>query len=117
MILAALSLAAVTPPAQAADPIGFDIRCMIATEHMREHSDAAHLAPAQSAAAFFFGRVDARLQGAELEERIMRESPNVVGQDLTPILHECGLFMQARGQAMMAVGNRISAREQAQQSH
>jgi hypothetical protein len=110
MVLAALLLSALQPGTQP-DPLTFDLHCMIAASSMRESQDPSARANGTAAALFFFGRVDARLSEAELERRLVAESAAILAEDRGQLMRACGAFMSARGQALIGIGQRISARE------
>ena len=112
MILAALLLSTLAQAEPQPDPLTFDLRCMIVAGSLRESPDANLRAAAAGASLFFFGRVDARLPEAELEQRLTAEAAAVLAGDRGQMMRACGAFMQARGQAMMAIGQRMTARAQ-----
>lgn len=112
MMLAALFLSAQAPSGPPTDPLAFDLHCMIATASLRDSPDPTIRANGTAAALFFFGRVDARLSEAELERRIVAETPPVQHEDRVQLMHACGQFMSERGQVLVGIGQRISAREQ-----
>ena len=112
MILAALLVATLAQAEPSPDPLTFDLRCLIVSASLRESQEANVRAAAAGATLFFFGRVDARLPEAELEQRLTAETAAVLAGDRGQMMRACGAFMQARGQAMMAIGQRMTARAQ-----
>jgi hypothetical protein len=114
MILAALLLSTLAQAEQPPDPLTFDLRCMIVAASLRESQDANTRAAASGASLFFFGRVDSRLTEAELERRLTEESAAVLAGNRAEIMRACGAFMQVRGQAMIAIGQRMMARGRSQ---
>lgn len=93
----------------------FDVRCMLAAQVAVEQVEADQQANLQLAVMFYFGRADSALSEQALEETVGQESVALEGQDLGPILTECGGFMEQRGDAMMEIGARLETRESARQ--
>jgi hypothetical protein len=110
MILAALLLSTLAQAEPPPDPLTFDLRCMVVASILRESQEPGVRAAGTGAALFFFGRVDARLSDAELERRLAAEAATIRPEDHGQMMRACGAFMQARGQALIAVGQRIAAR-------
>lgn len=112
MLAAALLLSALAQADRTADTTRFDLRCMVVTAMMRDHPDAQIRAAAASASIFFFARLDARIGERELEARLVEEAAAVDGMDRQDLARACGAFMTERGQALTAIGDRITARTQ-----
>ena len=117
MVLAALLLSTLAQAEPPPDPLTFDLRCLIVSANLRQSQDANVRAAASGATLFFFGRVDARLSDAELERRLTQEAAAVSAGDRGELTRACGAFMQARGQALIEVGQRMTAREQGSAAH
>jgi hypothetical protein len=111
MILAALLLSVATQPGVQADPLEFDLRCLVAAGNLRNSPDPNVRAASTGVASFFFGRVDVRLSEVELQRRLAAESTGMAGVDLNQLTRDCGAFMSARGEALIRIGQRISATE------
>ena len=111
MILAALFVSTFAQSSPQPDPLTFDLRCMIAASNLRESTDATARASGTAAALFYFGRIDARLTEAELERRLAAEAAIIPTENRSQLMRDCGAFMSARGQALIRIGQRISARE------
>jgi hypothetical protein len=117
MIAAGLALMAGTAVA-AADPVAFDIQCVIAAQTAIQSPD---LKPElkmmlMSAVTYFSGRLDAELSAADLEARLLVESKRLEGQQIAPMLQQCGDYMEARGKVWTDIGERMKAREKASHS-
>lgn len=97
----------------ATDQLGFDIRCMVATQAASENVDGAVKAAIELSMMFYFGRVDSALSGSALEQRFEAEGKALEGKPLGPILQQCGEFMKERGKALQAIGAKLEARERA----
>ena len=116
MMLAALLLVA-TPADRAADPVGFDVRCLITAARLMQSQDATMRTVSLGAAMFFYGRVDTELAEGEIEHRMLREAQAMRAEDAGATMRACGEFMQVRGQFLQDVGRRVDASEQAQRTH
>jgi hypothetical protein len=116
MMLAALLLAA-APADRAADPVGFDVRCLITAARLMQSQDAAMRANALGAAMYFYGRVDSELAESEIESRMLREAQALRTEDPGAVMRACGQYIVVRGQFLQDVGRRVDAREQAQRTH
>jgi hypothetical protein len=110
----ALLLMAAAASAVKQDQLGFDIRCMVASQLATEQVEDAAKEAFQLASMFFFGRVDSVLSGPELEKRLATEGQAIEGTQMGPILQRCAKFMEVRGRAMQEVGARLAAAEKAQ---
>ena len=89
----------------------FDVRCMIALGQMSQSGDQTARSAASTASQYFFGRIDGRVPDAELEAAIWRETRTMREDEGMRIIPACAEYMQARGQRLVDVGNRIGARE------
>ena len=103
------------PSAPVRDQLGFDIRCMVASQAASDKTDGAMKANLQLASMFYFGRVDSVLSGTALEQRLGTESKALENKPLAPVLQQCGEFMEARGKTLQAIGAKLEAREKASQ--
>jgi hypothetical protein len=111
MLLAALLLSAAVQDAPRADPVAFDLRCLIIASQLRSSGDSQTSALGMAAGLFFFGRVDARLAEAEIEARMDEEARALANVDRQTAIRACGTFMSERGRALTAIGQRLEARE------
>ncbi len=109
MSVAALLLA--LQGAGAPGTLNFDVRCMVALGQLSQSGEQAIRTAASTASQYYFGRIDGRVADAELEAAIWRETRGMRGEDQAPLIQACAAYMQARGQRLVEVGNRISARE------
>ena len=103
-------------PAAAQDQLGFDIRCMVASQLASEQVDDEAKSALSLATMFYFGRVDSVISGAALEQRFAAESRNFEGRPLGPMLEQCGRFMEVRGKALEAIGAKLEAAEKARRT-
>ena len=101
--------------AAGADPVAFDVQCVIATQSaMEDPSLKPELkAMLMSAVTYFSGRVDAETSAADLESRLLATAKALQGQPVGPLLKQCGDFMTERGKVWTDMGGRIEAREKA----
>lgn len=112
-----LFLAAQTaaPSPAASDQLGFDVRCMLASQTASEQADGAAKAGLTLATMFYFGRVDSVLSGDALMLRMDQEGKAIRGEPLAGLIQQCGQFMTARGKALQDVATQLEQREQTQQ--
>ena len=89
----------------------FDVRCMIVLGQLSQSGDQSMRAARKHRLAILF-RPDRR-QGAdaELEAAIWRETRGMSEEEQAPLVQACAAHMQARGERLVEVGNRISARD------
>ncbi len=99
--------------AAGADPVTFDVQCVIVTQTAMENQSIKPELKAMlmSAVTYFSGRVDAETSAADLENRLVATAKALEGKPVGPLLKECGDFMTARGKAWTDIGGRIEARE------
>jgi hypothetical protein len=89
----------------------FDVRCMIVLGQLSQSDDPTMRAAASTASQYYFGRIDGRVADAELEAAIWRETRGMREEEQAPLVQACAAHMQARGERLVEVGNRISARD------
>ena len=95
------------------DQLGFDVRCMVASQAASDRLDGGMKVALEMAVMYFFGRVDAVLAGPALEERLQLEARSLEGAPLGPLLKQCGQFMKERGKTLEEIGAKLEAREKA----
>jgi len=106
LFLAAAAAVAASPSPGSAD---FDIRCMLVANQVIEKVDAPTKAKVGPLAMYYFGRVDSRLSGNELQQRVGTIARSMLGQQLKPLLTQCGEFMSQRAGAMQRTGQAITS--------
>jgi hypothetical protein len=89
----------------------FDVRCMVVLGQLAGSGDESMRAAASTASQYYFGRIDGRVPDTALEEAIWRETRGLVAGERERIVQACAAHMQQRGQRLVEIGNRISARE------
>jgi hypothetical protein len=89
----------------------FDVRCMVTLGQLAQSGDENVRAAASTASQYYFGRIDGRVPDNDLEAAIWRETRQLRTDQRDQIIQACAAHMQARGQRLVEVGNRIGARE------
>jgi hypothetical protein len=110
--LAALVAAPAAPlPAQAEDPAGFDLRCLVTIAQAAESMPKDQADGLGLAMMFYAGRVDVTVAAEKLDARWTSAAKQVEGRPLAPIMQECGTFMESRGTAMVDLSKRLDAKK------
>lgn len=109
-VVAATLILAAAPAAEANDPNAADLRCAAAFASMLGEAEAGSAVAVGgiSAVWFYFGRIDARNPGFDLEGGLKRLLVRPDYASLYPAdLQRCGAEMAARGARVEAIGKAI----------
>ena len=115
---AALSIAAAPAPT-VGPPRGsqeYDIQCMLVVNQVFPKVDAATKPKLGQLAMYYFGRVDSKIAGSPLQQRMGQVARRMTGRPLMPMLKDCGDFMAQRGAAMQHMGQTVNAQVKGQPS-
>ena len=105
-LLLAAAQAGAAPPA-AADPLGADLRCLMALSVMADQVPQAQRNDVMSVAIYYLGRVNARAPTLNLAERLTAEAPgfDAMGAEATRALTlACAQEVERRGRELEAAG-------------
>ena len=120
-ILTAAGLAALLGSAATAAPTGdqidFDVQCVAALEQTKDKVPEELRSKFEAGLTYYFGRIDAAVPVAELQERLEAGGKALEGKLLAPVVEQCGRFMVERGAVWMEISKRIQAREDAAAIH
>ena len=107
-----MSLAVLLLALQAGAPgsLTFDVRCMVVLGQLAQSTDPAIKRAGEVGSQYFFGRFDAQVGDASLEQALRRETRDMRLDQQGEMLRACGAFLERRGQRLSEIGNRISAR-------
>jgi hypothetical protein len=97
----------------AAERLDESVRCFGIASVMMTLNDDASKQSGQMAGLYFMGRLDGALSDKELEDRMFAFSQGLPKEDVQKLLTRCGDIMKVRGDAIQAIGGRVSAREEA----
>ena len=107
------AIAGAAPAAAMPSPgsVDFDVQCMMTTQQVTGRGNADEKTKSQLALAmmFYFGRIDSAVKGDALKVHIRAAAKRLQGQQLAPVLKQCGQFMTQRGTAMEALGHSLEA--------
>ena len=106
LVLAAVQAATPVP----SDPLAFDLRCFLVTAALRGSTDEAARAAGEQAALYYFGRIDGRMPGLDLEAALTREALQIRDEDRPALLTACGEVLTRRGRAVAEAGRRMQER-------
>ena len=106
-----MSLAVLLLALQAGAPgsLTFDVRCMVTLGQLAQSTDPALKRAGEVGSQYYFGRFDARVDDAALEQTLRRETQNMRADQQSEMLRACGAFLERRGQRLSGIGDRISA--------
>ncbi len=93
----------------------FDVRCMVTLGQLAQSTDPALKRAGEVGSQYYFGRFDARVDDAELEQTLRRETQGMQADQQGETLRACGAYMEQRGRRLSGIGDRISASEGAGQ--
>ena len=105
---AALLFLAAAAPAPDAETRA-DIRCFIAVSSLMESEDEAMRQAGSMASQYYLGRIDGRVPDLDLESAVAAELP-IDQAALQALMQSCGAELEKRGQEVVAVGKRLTAR-------
>ena len=104
-VLAAIAAA----PADTARDVEADLRCMIgATAAADRVADDKVRQQLLGAAAFYMGRIDARMSERQIEARMVAMAPAMPSIDWQREMTACGEYLRQRGSSFQALGARLS---------
>ncbi|MEZ6023801.1 MAG: hypothetical protein R3C16_10410 [Hyphomonadaceae bacterium] len=107
----ALAWSAPTPAtAIESNRLGADMRCLVASLTLITSSDPEQQRAGFGSFAYWLGRVDGAAPTINLEEEIATLAQSMTQEDVSHELVRCGGELQARGQQVTELGNRLSAR-------
>jgi hypothetical protein len=107
------SPAGALPASSQADVLTPDLRCLIVGLTMANSTDPARRTAGVTFTTYYMGRLDAAGIGDRLEDRLFAEESAMTQTDVATEATRCGRQLQQRGQAMIAMGHRLMAREAA----
>lgn len=108
LLIAAITGLAVAVPAsaQAVDP---DVQCLLASNAFSSlEKDPAKKQMAASAALFYAGRLDARLNPAQIKAKVLASGKSLNQQNAGTIMTACAKQLQAKQKALQAMGQEIA---------
>ena len=83
---------------------------MLVANQVIEKVDAPTKAKVGPLAMYYFGRVNSEdFSGNELQQRVGTIARSMLGQQLKPLLTQCGEFMSQRAAAMQRTGQAITS--------
>lgn len=90
----------------------FDVNCMVVSQIAHDDLDLSEAEKSNLllSVMFFFGRADSALSPADIERELIVAERELTGQQMGPILQQCGAFMAERGETLTAVGRRLEKR-------
>lgn len=104
-IAAAMTLAALPGIAQAADE---DVRCLLASNlFVKTEQDQGKRQIALMSAYFYLGRVDGRLNSAQLAAELKTEAAQINTQTVGATMTACAKRMQSAGTAIQVMGKEV----------
>ena len=102
--LAALLVAATSPDEAALE----DARCLLAIGQLTGAEDETIQQAGQLGAQYYFGRLDGR-GVPDLEALLNEAAATMKPEEMDSTIRRCGAVMQERGQALQAIGERMTA--------
>lgn len=90
-----------------------DARCLLAIGQLTGAEDETVQQAGQLGSQYYFGRLDGRAV-ADLEALLKKAAATMKPEELDSTIQKCGATMQARGQALQAIGERMTAEAAAQ---
>jgi hypothetical protein len=112
----ALALALAATPALAAradtadDPSTADLKCLIVGFTMAQSTDPTQADAGKIVSFYYLGRLDGRDPSYDLEGRLVEVSSHMTPDEIRAAATRCGAALQARGQSIQAIGERLKAR-------
>jgi hypothetical protein len=103
-------------PAPPQDQVGKDVHCFMIFMGLSagaEGGENAMLTGARMMAFYWYGKLSAQITDAELEKRLIAESPNMKGDVVKADFMRCGGEASARSDAMQAILEHVGAAEAA----
>jgi hypothetical protein len=104
------------PVLPAQDQVGKDVHCFMIFMGLSagaEGGENAMLTGARMMAFYWYGKLSAQITDAELEKRLIAESPNMKGDVVKADFMRCGGEASARSDAMQAILEHVGAAEAA----
>jgi hypothetical protein len=107
ILLAGALLAAATPAsAQALDP---DVRCMLVSNLFAQaEKDPQRKQLSAISSVFYFGKVSARLNPAQIKQQLQLLDKAVKPAELPAVMTNCAKQFQAKQQAFLALGRSVA---------
>ena len=89
-----------------------DVRCLAVGLGLLQSTDPRQRTSGQGLMLYFLGRLDGRSPDFDLEGMIYTTAHGMTPSDIRVEAQRCGGMMIVRGQELMAMGQRITQREQ-----
>lgn len=107
-----IALACMAAPAVAADTnVDSDLRCLATFSAVAAGADASEKPQVAAAVMYFVGRVDGEKPNIDLTTELIRVSSTMKQEQLAGEIDRCGKLLAARGTALAAVGQAMSAQK------
>ena len=98
--LAAMGLAAPV----AAQSVDDDVRCLLASNFFaKTEKDPQKKQLAVTAAAFYLGRLDARISNDQLKNMVLAQAKTMTGTSVAPLMNNCAKRLAQKGMALRAI--------------
>ena len=112
-LCAAAGLTLLATPALAQDAAA-DVRCLLVSNAFAAtEKDTPRKQFAIESAHFFFGRIDAQMNAAQLKAQILTVGKTLTPQTMVTTMNACAQRLRAKQQMMQAIGKEVSAAAQA----
>lgn len=89
-----------------------DVRCLAVGLVLIQSTDPQQHASGQGLTFYFLGRLDGRTPNFDLESVIYTTAHGMTESDIRAEAQRCGGIMVVRGQELVAMGQRVTQREQ-----
>lgn len=99
-----LAAALAASPAQNADTLDYDVRCLYVAVRVSQLDDPSLQSAGFASTMYFMGRLDGRLSEDALEERLTNESLRVTEEEFKAAAIACGDTLIKKGEAMQRIG-------------
>lgn len=87
-----------------------DVRCLVVSLVIAGSGQQGAQAAGMAASLYYIGRLDGRTPDLDLENRMIDEIGAMKPQDIKAEGARCGGLLKSRGQAIQAIGQRITER-------